>query len=110
MKVIETKEEPIYFNSYDPQAFEQTVSTQHKVAEYMKEQDDKSKNYQILIVIDDFADDASFTKHDMLLHPLYTRGHSTTNHNSTTTTSNYTNTANMNNNTVLGRVSMHPKM
>ena len=74
MKVRETKEEPIYFNSYDPQALEQIVSTQHKVAEYMKKQDDKKKIYQILIVIDDFADDARFTRHDKLLQSLYTRG------------------------------------
>ena len=74
MKVRETKEEPIYFNSYDPQALEHIVSTQHKVAEYMKKQEDKRKIYQILIVIDDFADDARFTRHDKLLHSLYTRG------------------------------------
>jgi hypothetical protein len=41
MKVRETKEEPIYFDHYDPQALEQSVSLQHKVAEYMKKQDNK---------------------------------------------------------------------
>jgi hypothetical protein len=38
----------------------------------------KSKNikklYSILIVIDDFADDPSFSRHSKLLHSLYTRG------------------------------------
>ena len=73
MKVKDTKDEPIYFDHYDPQALEHIVSTQHKIAEYMKKQDYK-KIYQILIVIDDFADDARFTRQDKLLHGLYTRG------------------------------------
>ena len=73
LKVQDTKEEPIYFNHYDPQALEQIVSTQHKVAEYMKKQDNK-KVYQILIIIDDFADDPRFTRQDKILHSLYTRG------------------------------------
>ena len=38
----------------------------------------KSKNmkslYSILIIIDDFADDPSFSRHSKLLHSLYTRG------------------------------------
>jgi hypothetical protein len=33
-----------------------------------------SKIYQVLIVIDDFADDASFSRHSRLLHALFTRG------------------------------------
>ena len=73
MKVRETKEEPIYFDHYDPQALEQIVSLQHKVAEYMKKQDNK-KVYQILIIIDDFADDPRFTRQDKILHSLYTCG------------------------------------
>ena len=73
MKVRETKEEPIYFDHYDPQALEQIVSLQHKVAEYMKKQDNR-KVYQILIIIDDFADDPRFTRQDKILHSLYTRG------------------------------------
>ena len=32
------------------------------------------KIYQILIIIDDFSDDPRFTRHDKLLHSLYTRG------------------------------------
>ena len=30
--------------------------------------------YQILVVIDDFADDANFTRKSQLLHQLYIRG------------------------------------
>ena len=39
----------------------------------MKKQDYK-KLYIILIVVDDFADSPSFTRHSKLLHSLYTRG------------------------------------
>ena len=34
----------------------------------------KRKLYSILIVIDDFADNPTFSKHDKLLHSLFTRG------------------------------------
>jgi hypothetical protein len=46
---------------------------QHKVAEYQKKQD-HNKIYQILIIVDDFADEANFTRHSKLLHGLFTRG------------------------------------
>ena len=39
----------------------------------MKNQEYK-KLYNILIVVDDFADSPSFTRHSKLLHSLYTRG------------------------------------
>lgn len=76
MKVKHTKEEPIYFDHYDPAALENIIDTQHKVAEYMKKQDIK-KIYQILIVIDDFADSPAFTRQSKLLHALYIRGRHT---------------------------------
>ena len=34
MKVQNTKEEPIYFDHYDPEALEHIVKTQHKVIEF----------------------------------------------------------------------------
>jgi hypothetical protein len=76
MKVKDTKEEPIYFDHYDPVALDKIITTQHKLAEYMKKQDHK-KIYQILIVIDDFADSPQFTKQSKLLHALYIRGRHT---------------------------------
>jgi hypothetical protein len=39
----------------------------------MKQQN-YTKIYQILIVIDDFADDPIFSRHSKLLHALFTRG------------------------------------
>ena len=76
MKVKDTKEEPIYFDHYDPVALEHIITTQHKLAEYMKKQDHKNI-YQILIVIDDFADSPAFTRQSKLLHALYIRGRHT---------------------------------
>ena len=72
MQVKHTKEDPIYFDHYDPVALEQIIDTQHKVADYMKKQDIK-KIYQILIVIDDFADSPQFTRQSKLLRALYIR-------------------------------------
>ncbi len=65
--------EKIYFDSYEPSELEQVIKTQQKVIDYQKEQKHKDL-YQILIVIDDFADDTNFTRRSQLLHQLYIRG------------------------------------
>ena len=62
-----------YFDSYDPSELEQVIKTQQKVIYYQKEQKHKYL-YQILIVVDDFADDTNFTRKSQLLHQLYIRG------------------------------------
>ena len=73
MKVKHTAEEPIYFDHYDPEALANILETQHKITNFLKKRGDK-KLFQILIIIDDFADDPSFTRQSKLLHALYTRG------------------------------------
>ena len=73
MKVKHSDEEPIFFDHYDPEALGEILDTQHKVTEFMKKRGDK-KLFQILIIVDDFADDPSFTRQSKLLHALYTRG------------------------------------
>ena len=80
MKVRDTKEEPIYFDHYDPEALEHIIKTQHKVIEFQKKQDHK-KLFSILIIVDDMADNPAFTRQSKLLHQLYTRGR----HNSIST-------------------------
>jgi GTPase SAR1 family protein len=65
--------EKIYFDSYEPSELEQVIKTQQKVIDYQKEQKHKDL-YQILIVVDDFADDTNFTRKSQLLHQLYIRG------------------------------------
>ena len=74
------EEEPIYLNHYDPEALHKIIETQHKVIEYQKKQNHK-KVFSILIIVDDFADDPSFSRHSKMLHALYTRGR----HNSRST-------------------------
>ena len=80
MKVFHKKEEPIYFDHYDLEASHKIINTQHKVIDYMKKQNIK-KIYSILVVVDDFADEPSFSRHSKILHALYTRGR----HNSIST-------------------------
>ena len=70
---INPEKEQIYFDHYDAEALQNIISTQHKIAEHMKQQN-FTKIYQILIVIDDFADDPVFSRHSKLLHALFTRG------------------------------------
>ena len=70
---VDTKKEQLFFDSYDAEALEKIVSTQHKVAEHMKSKG-FTKIYQVLIVVDDFADNTDFSRHSKLLHALFTRG------------------------------------
>jgi hypothetical protein len=61
------------FDEYHPSELEKVISTQYKIVNHMKELKYKSI-YQILIVVDDFANDQSFTRNSKLLHSLYIRG------------------------------------
>ena len=61
------------FDHYDPEELENIIETQRRVVEYMKSKK-KNKLYQILILVDDFADDPSFSRNSKLLHSLFTRG------------------------------------
>lgn len=70
---INTDKEKIYFDDYRHEDLEKVIDTQYKLIDHMKKQEYK-KLYNILIVIDDFADNPSFTRHSKLLHSLYTRG------------------------------------
>ena len=73
MDAHETDEDHFYFDYYDKDALEQIIATQNKIILEQKRKN-KKKLFQILIVIDDFADDPSFSRHSKLLHSLYTRG------------------------------------
>ena len=80
MKAVETEDDKFYFSEYDPVALDNIIETQHKITNYMKKHKYKTL-FQILIVIDDFADDPSLTRQSKLLHQLYVRGR----HNSIST-------------------------
>ena len=52
---------------------EHVIETQRKVTLKLWERK-QTKLYSILIIVDDFADEANFTRHSKLLHSLFTRG------------------------------------
>ena len=70
------KKEKYLFDTYQADELANIIETQHKVVEFMKSNKMKQV-YQILIIIDDFADDPSFTRNSKLLHSLYIRGRHT---------------------------------
>ena len=45
-----------------------------KNTEHLKSKKDTKKLFQILIIVDDFADDPVFSRQSKLLHALFTRG------------------------------------
>jgi carboxylesterase type B len=67
------KDEECFFDHYNSEDLENVIETQKKVIKYMKDNDHK-KLYQILVVIDDFADVPEFTRNSKLLWQLYIRG------------------------------------
>jgi ABC-type dipeptide/oligopeptide/nickel transport system ATPase component len=73
LKLTETDKETFYFSEYMSEELEKIIDTQRKITEYQKKQEHK-KLFQILIVIDDFADSPEFSRHSKLLHSLFTRG------------------------------------
>ena len=73
LDVHETDDEKFYFDHYNAEALERIIQNQTDLIKHMKSKNMKSL-YSILIIIDDFADDPSFSRHSKLLHSLYTRG------------------------------------
>jgi hypothetical protein len=73
MKVKHTDEDPIYFSEYEPDQLENIIETQHKIIKHMKDKG-QTKLFQILVVIDDFADNPDFSRNSKLLNQLYIRG------------------------------------
>ena len=73
MDTHETDEDKFYFDHYDKDSLEQIIATQNKIVLEQKSKN-KKKLFQILIIIDDMADDSHFSRQSKLLHSLYTRG------------------------------------
>mgnify|MGYP000417741973 CR=1 FL=1 len=80
MNVEETETAKLYFDHYDPEDLQNIIDTQHKVILEMKKRK-LTKLFSIAIIINDFSDDANFSRHSKLLHSLFTRGR----HNSKST-------------------------
>ena len=67
------KEDPVYFDEYNSEDLLNIIETQIKITNYMKQQK-KTKMFNVLVIVDDFADNPSFSRNSKLLHALYTRG------------------------------------
>ena len=73
MKAQHTDDDPIFVSHYDSDALHEMLDTQHKKTEHSK--NNSIKNYfQILLIINEFADDPSCTRQSNMLHALYLRG------------------------------------
>ena len=66
-------EEQWAWDHYDPAAMLEVIEQQRKVIALAKERGHK-KLFNILLIVDDFADDPRMSRQDRLLHSLYTRG------------------------------------
>ena len=67
------KDDPIYFDEYHPEELANVIETQTKITTYMKQQK-KTNMFNVLVIVDDFADNPSFSRNSKLLHALSTRG------------------------------------
>ena len=66
-------EDKLFFDEYGSEALQKIIETQRQVVEHQKKEGHK-KLFQVLIVVDDFADDPAFSRQSKLLHSLFTRG------------------------------------
>ena len=73
-KIQLSEDEPsLYYDTYDPDSLENIINTQKKIITHQKSKNVK-KLCSIAIVVDDFADDPTFSRNSKLLHSLFTRG------------------------------------
>jgi hypothetical protein len=70
---VDTEKEPWAFDTWDPAALSDLLATQRAIVRASRERGLK-KMFQILVVIDDFADNPVVSRHDRLLGSLFTRG------------------------------------
>jgi GTPase SAR1 family protein len=61
------------WDHYNPEAMQEIVDLQRRVIAAAKERKVR-KMFNVLIVVDDFADNPAFSRRDALLHSLFTRG------------------------------------
>jgi hypothetical protein len=72
-KMAEKTEDKLFFDEYDPEALQKIIDTQRAVVQHQKQEKHK-RLYQVMIIVDDFADDPAFSRQSKLLHSLFTRG------------------------------------
>ena len=65
---------PFYYDHYDEESLTQIIKSHSAVVEYQKGKKETKKIFQILLIVDDIADDPSFSRSSKLLHSPFTRG------------------------------------
>ena len=73
LQVFETEDERFYYDNWDEEALQMILSRQKKLIEHMKSKGMK-KMYNILVVVDDLADDPRAVRNSKLLDSLFLRG------------------------------------
>jgi GTPase SAR1 family protein len=61
------------WDHYDPAALQEIIETQREIIAAAKEKKLR-RMFNVLIVVDDFADNPQFSRREALLHSLFTRG------------------------------------
>ena len=67
------RKEPCFFEHYHESQMESIIENQHKLIQHMKANKMK-KLFQILVVLDDVADDKQLCRNSRMLNSLYVRG------------------------------------
>ena len=70
---IDTDKEKCFFEEFIAEELEKVIETQHKIIEYNKKNKLK-KNYPILLILDDIANDPRIARYSKLLNSTYVRG------------------------------------
>ena len=70
---VDDEKEKIYYDDFHKEDLENILNLQYKISKFQKDNNYKTL-YSTLIVIDDFVDQVSFSKHNSMLNALYIRG------------------------------------
>ena len=67
---VDTKKEKTYFDDFHKEDLEEILELQYKISKYQKDNNFKTL-FASLVIVDDFVDQVSFSKHNSLLNSLY---------------------------------------
>ena len=70
---VDPEKEQWAWDRYDPGALQEIIDTQREIIAAAKEKKLR-RMFNVLIVVDDFADNPAFSRREALLHSLFTRG------------------------------------
>jgi hypothetical protein len=72
MKVRGSDTEKLYYERYNTEDFENVIETKPNVSLHMQTQK-RSHLFSVLVIVNGFADDPSFSRHSKLVRSLFTR-------------------------------------